>query len=84
MDHKRKNDLLTALLILGFRQDKYHSQNGKLVFYSNGRRLSVDSWEMLEEWLRTKYYNSEVTKERVEFILWPERFERKAFESKVT
>ena len=74
MEHRRKNDLIIAMLILGYQQDTYQSRKNRLVFCSNDRCIAFENWEMLEEWLRTKYYNSEVTKERVEFILWPEKY----------
>ncbi len=76
MDEKRKNSLMVAMSLLDFKYDKGKSNKQRVVFHSPDQRLVVDNWEMLEAWLKSKYYNSRVTAARIEYILYPEHFER--------
>lgn len=76
MDKKRQEDLILAMKVLGFEIDRRKLAKDELYFSGKGQIMRPQSWELLEEWLNVKYYNSEITKRRVEFILYPERFIR--------
>lgn len=78
---EQKETLLSAVEAAGYRFDEQESSSGHLYFLPDGMHeikgtLIAQSWDEVKEWMEELISKHTMESERVERVLYPERFEK--------